>query len=93
MNVQFFSFVISIEFRALSPNGVLFMAANNQTSQFVSIELVDGKLIYQFNTGSGLVRMKTTGVYTVGGVWYKVRPTKLLVSTRLNEAYLVCYWK
>lgn len=64
--------MISIEFRALSPNGVLFMAADNQTSKFVALELVDGNLVYQFNTGSGLVRMRTSGTYTVGGIWYKV---------------------
>ena len=67
-----FSFVISMEFRALSPNGILFMATNNDTSQFVSLELVDGKIVYQFNTGSALVRMRTNGIYTVGGIWYKV---------------------
>ncbi|XP_028399262.1 laminin subunit gamma-1-like [Dendronephthya gigantea] len=72
INEMAISFVISIEFRALSPNGVLFMAADNQTSQFVTLELVDGYLVYQFNTGSGLVRMRTTGTYSVGGIWYQV---------------------
>ena len=61
-----------MEFRALSPNGVLFMAANNDTSQFVSLELVDGNIVYQFNTGNGLIQTRTRGTYSVGGVWYRV---------------------
>ena len=80
---HYFSFVISIEFRALSPNGVIFLAANNDTSQFVSLELVDGNLVYQFNTGSGLIRMRTTGTYSVGGIWYKVE--LLLVPVHMGK--------
>lgn len=68
------SFVISVEFRALSPNGILLLTMDNYTnpSQFVSLELVDGNLVYQFNTGKGLVKMRSQGNYAVGGVWYKV---------------------
>jgi hypothetical protein len=64
------------------------MAANNQTSQFVSLELVDGNLVYQFNTGSGLVRMRTTGTYSVGGIWYKVHVLSLHY-TRVKISHLV----
>ena len=69
-----FSFVITVEFRALSPNGILLLAMDNfsNPSQFVSLELVNGNLVYQFNTGRELVKMKTEGVYTIAGVWYKV---------------------
>lgn len=70
--------MISIEFRALAPNGVLFVVADNRTTQFVSLELVDGNLVYQFNTGSGLVRMRTTGTYSFGGIWYKVSMSRML---------------
>ena len=41
-------------------------------SQFVSLELVDGSLVYQFNTGGGVVKMKTLGNYAIGGLWYTV---------------------
>jgi hypothetical protein len=64
------------------------MAANNQSSQFVSLELVDGNLVYQFNTGSGLVRMRTTGTYSVGGIWYKVHVLSLHY-TRVKISHLV----
>ena len=66
--------MITVEFRALSPNGILLLAMDNfsNPSQFVSLELVNGNLVYQFNTGRELVKMKTEGVYTIAGVWYKV---------------------
>lgn len=60
------SFLLTIEFRAYSPYGVIFFATNNVTTQFISLELVDGQLVYKFNSGGGLVQMRTTQNYAQG---------------------------
>ena len=67
--------VIEINFRSLSPNGVLLYAADNMQSpsKFLAIELVNGRLVFKFNTGSGLVRVQSGfNTYAIGGQWYEV---------------------
>ena len=70
------SFLLTIDFRAFSPYGVVFFASNVTTGQFISLELVAGKLVYQFNAGGGLVQMTTTRDYAQGQ-WTKVIQLKL----------------
>ena len=67
-------FVISLGFRALSDDGVLLYATDNDThpSQFISLELVRGRLVFQFDSGMGLVSMTTVNTYSVKGTWHKV---------------------
>ena len=67
-------FVISLGFRALSDDGVLLYATDNDThpSQFISLELVRGRLVYQFDSGMGLVSMTTVNSYSMKGTWHKV---------------------
>jgi len=79
-------FLITIEFRAFSPYGVVFFATNTSTGQFISLELVAGKLVYQFNSGGGLVQTTTTRDYAQGQ-WTRVQLLRMsqfgamLVST------------
>lgn len=67
-------FVISLGFRALSDDGVLLYATDNDThpTQFISLELVRGRLVYQFDSGMGLVSMTTVNTYSMQGTWHKV---------------------
>ena len=80
------SFLITIEFRAFIPYGVVFFATNTSTGQVISLELVAGKLVYQFNSGGGLVQTATTQDY--GGHVSPVSPdpTSMIVPalTRLQ---------
>ncbi|XP_048583966.1 laminin subunit alpha-1 isoform X2 [Nematostella vectensis] len=60
------TFLIELQFTALSANGLLLYIADNEThpQQFVSVELVDGKVKFQFDLGPGLVKMSTELSYT-----------------------------
>ncbi|XP_031440246.1 laminin subunit alpha-1 isoform X2 [Clupea harengus] len=58
-------------FKTLSPNGLLLYLASNGTRDFLSIELVDGKVRLTFELGSGPLTMTTTKVYNTG-TWYKI---------------------
>lgn len=69
-------FVISVKFRSLVPNGVLLYAANNlQTpTHFISLELVNGRLVFKYNAGFKTVKVLSTFTnYSDGGYFYTVR--------------------
>ena len=70
------SFVVTLSFRASIGDGILFYIADNETTptQYVSLELVDGKLHYEFNNGINIVSIETgnTTTYYGQGEWYKV---------------------
>ncbi|KAK3731434.1 hypothetical protein QZH41_013619, partial [Actinostola sp. cb2023] len=65
--------VITVNFRSLSPNGVLLYAADDMQSptQFISVELLNGRIIFKFNTGRGLVRVQSYHNTYSNGTWYK----------------------
>ena len=85
------SYLLTIEFRSFSPYGVIFFATNASTNgrQFISLELVNGKLIYQFNSGGGLVQMTTTGDYATG-TWTKVVHSYSDFQTQDNYQIFLC---
>ncbi|XP_063063630.1 laminin subunit alpha-1 [Engraulis encrasicolus] len=58
-------------FKTLSPNGLLLYLASNATRDFLSIELVDGKVRLTFELGSGPLTMTTTKAYNTGS-WFKI---------------------
>ncbi|KAG5268865.1 hypothetical protein AALO_G00217340 [Alosa alosa] len=58
-------------FKTLSPNGLLLYLASNGTRDFLSIELVDGRVRLTFELGSGPLTMTTKKVYNTG-TWYKI---------------------
>ncbi|XP_068093303.1 laminin subunit alpha-1 [Hyperolius riggenbachi] len=62
---------IVIHFRTFSPNGLLLYLASNGTRDFLSLEIVDGKLRLSVELGSGPLTLTTDGRYNDGG-WYKV---------------------
>ncbi|CAJ0966335.1 unnamed protein product, partial [Ranitomeya imitator] len=62
---------IFIHFRTFSPNGLLLYLASNGTTDFLSLEIVDGKLRLSVELGSGPLVLTTDGRYN-DGAWYKV---------------------
>ena len=69
------SFVISVTFRALAPNGVLLYATNDlqNPTHFISLELVNGRLVFKYNAGYKTVRVTTTlRSYADDGLEYTV---------------------
>ncbi|KAF4087881.1 hypothetical protein AMELA_G00076420 [Ameiurus melas] len=58
-------------FKTLSPNGLLLYLASNGTRDFLSIELVEGKVHLTFELGSGPLTLTSTKAYNAG-VWFKI---------------------
>lgn len=69
-------FVISVTFRSLVPNGVLLYAADDvmNPSHYISLELVNGQLVFKQNAGIGEVRVASRfSNYSHGGIEYTAR--------------------
>ncbi|KAM4704989.1 laminin subunit alpha-1 [Rhinophrynus dorsalis] len=62
---------IVIHFRTFSPNGLLLYLASNVTRDFLSLEIVDGKVRLSVELGSGPLTLITDERYN-DGAWYKV---------------------
>ncbi|XP_039610736.1 laminin subunit alpha-1 [Polypterus senegalus] len=58
-------------FKTFSPNGLLLYLSSNGTRDFLSIELVDGKVKLTFDLGGGPLTLETDKRYNNGN-WYKV---------------------
>ncbi|XP_052398153.1 laminin subunit alpha-1 isoform X2 [Carassius gibelio] len=58
-------------FKTLSPNGLLLYLASNGTRDFLSIELVEGKVHLTFELGSGALTLTSNRTYNTGS-WYRV---------------------
>ncbi|RMC15554.1 hypothetical protein DUI87_07750 [Hirundo rustica rustica] len=62
---------IIIFFSTFSPNGLLLYLASNGTRDFLSLELVDGKVRVTVDLGSGPLALTTENHYN-NGTWYKI---------------------
>uniref|UniRef100_A0A8C3N6E6 Laminin subunit alpha-1 n=1 Tax=Geospiza parvula TaxID=87175 RepID=A0A8C3N6E6_GEOPR len=62
---------ILISFSTFSPNGLLLYLASNGTRDFLSLELVDGKVRVTVDLGSGPLALTTENRYN-NGTWYKI---------------------
>uniref|UniRef100_A0A8C5X3Z9 Laminin subunit alpha 1 n=1 Tax=Malurus cyaneus samueli TaxID=2593467 RepID=A0A8C5X3Z9_9PASS len=62
---------IIIFFSTFSPNGLLLYLASNGTKDFLSLELVDGKVRLTVDLGSGPLALTTENRYN-NGTWYKI---------------------
>ncbi|XP_016394816.1 laminin subunit alpha-1-like [Sinocyclocheilus rhinocerous] len=58
-------------FKTLSPNGLLLYLASNGTRDFLSIELVEGKVHLTFELGSGALTLTSSRTYNTG-TWYRI---------------------
>ncbi|XP_069368064.1 laminin subunit alpha-1 isoform X2 [Paralichthys olivaceus] len=62
---------IVFQFKTLSPGGLLLYLASNNTRDFLSIELVEGRVRLTFDLGSGVLILASNRKYN-RGVWYKI---------------------
>ncbi|CAB1439667.1 unnamed protein product [Pleuronectes platessa] len=62
---------IVFQFKTLSPGGLLLYLASNNTRDFLSIELVEGRVCLTFDLGSGVLILTSNRKYNTG-VWYKI---------------------
>ncbi|XP_016112641.1 laminin subunit alpha-1-like [Sinocyclocheilus grahami] len=58
-------------FKTLSPNGLLLYLASNGTRDFLSIELVEGKVHLTFELGSGALTLTSSRTFNTG-TWYRI---------------------
>ena len=85
--------MISVTFRALAPNGVLLYATNDlqNPTHFISLELVNGRLVFKYNAGYKTVRVTTTlRSYADDGLEYTVNTVihSFTTTTGKNEGGL-----
>ncbi|CAJ1081613.1 laminin subunit alpha-1 isoform X3 [Xyrichtys novacula] len=62
---------IVLLFKTLSPGGLLLYLSSNNTRDFLSIELVEGRVRLTFDLGSGALILTSNKKYNTG-VWYKI---------------------
>ncbi|XP_044032400.1 laminin subunit alpha-1 isoform X1 [Siniperca chuatsi] len=62
---------IVLLFKTLSPGGLLLYLASNNTRDFLSMELVEGRVRLTFDLGSGALILTSSKKYNTG-VWYKI---------------------
>ncbi|XP_038554340.1 laminin subunit alpha-1-like [Micropterus salmoides] len=62
---------IVLLFKTLSPGGLLLYLASNNTRDFLSMELVEGRVRLTYDLGSGALMLTSTKKYNTG-VWYKI---------------------
>ncbi|XP_054863033.1 laminin subunit alpha-1 isoform X2 [Amphiprion ocellaris] len=62
---------IVLLFKALSPGGLLLYLASNNTRDFLSMELVGGRVRLTFDLGSGALILTSSRKYNTG-VWFKI---------------------
>ncbi|XP_039983193.1 laminin subunit alpha-1 isoform X2 [Xiphias gladius] len=62
---------IVLLFKTLSPSGLLLYLASNNTRDFLSMELVEGRVRLTFDLGSGALILTSNRKYNTG-VWYKI---------------------
>ncbi|XP_059205207.1 laminin subunit alpha-1 [Centropristis striata] len=61
---------IVLQFKTLSPGGLLLYLASNNTRDFLSMELVEGRVRLTFDLGSGALILTSSRKYNTG-VWFK----------------------
>ncbi|XP_042350009.1 laminin subunit alpha-1-like [Plectropomus leopardus] len=62
---------IVLLFKTLSPGGLLLYLASNNTRDFLSMELVEGRVRLTFDLGSGSLILTSNRKYNTG-IWYKI---------------------
>ncbi|TDG95841.1 hypothetical protein EPR50_G00244710 [Perca flavescens] len=62
---------IVLLFKTLSPGGLLLYLASNNTRDFLSMELVEGRVRLTFDLGSGALTLTSNRKYNTGA-WYKI---------------------
>ncbi|XP_029641226.1 laminin subunit alpha [Octopus sinensis] len=77
-------FAISMEFKTSKPNGLLMLMYHNSETDFASLHLEDGHLVYQYELGSGRLVLRTNNTFN-DGKWHSVK-----VSRRKQQGLIKC---
>ncbi|CAI9728190.1 laminin subunit alpha-like [Octopus vulgaris] len=77
-------FAISMEFKTSKPNGLLMLMYHNSATDFASLHLEDGHLVYQYELGSGRLVLRTNNTFN-DGKWHSVK-----VSRRKQQGLIKC---
>lgn len=64
---------VQLKFKSQAKNGLIFLAGKNQ--YFMSIELVDGKVRFQFRMGDETVSMTSPETYN-DGLWHTIEAAR-----------------
>ena len=62
---------VSISFLTFSKNGLLFLVGDRNDGDFLSVELVDGHVVFQYDLGSGRATLRSSERYN-DGKWHMV---------------------
>nr|XP_034311477.1 uncharacterized protein LOC117684259 [Crassostrea gigas] len=62
---------IEIEFKTTSSGGIMLYATDRRKTDFISLIMKDGHLVFSFNSGSGALNLKTDQKYN-DGKWHTV---------------------
>ena len=64
---------MTLDFKSTSKDGIIFYAADNSTipTQYVSLELINGRLEFKFSLGDKSLKISTTNDYADGN-WHLV---------------------
>ena len=62
---------IQLKFKTFSENGLMLLMPGKSNMDFMSIELKDGKVLFQYDLGSGVGSFETTETYN-DGRWHTV---------------------
>lgn len=65
---------IHLSFKSFATEGLIFLAGEGKT--FISLELRNGKVLYQYNLGGGTKVFVTSKTYN-DGLWHKVRAERV----------------
>ena len=66
---------VGIAFRTFSRDGLLFLIGDRNDGDFLSIEMVDGRLVFQYDLGSGRATIESAERYN-DGQWHKVNANR-----------------
>ncbi|CAG9771124.1 unnamed protein product [Ceutorhynchus assimilis] len=64
---------VVLSFKTYAPEGLIFLAGKDKT--FMALELQKGKVLYQYNLGSGTKKFVSSGRFNDGN-WHKVSATR-----------------
>ncbi|XP_072011491.1 basement membrane-specific heparan sulfate proteoglycan core protein isoform X5 [Engystomops pustulosus] len=67
---------VEIEFKPLSPNGLIFFSGGKGAPDFVSLTMVEGHLEFRFELGSGLAILRSAEPITLGQ-WHKASAERI----------------
>ncbi|XP_065060169.1 laminin subunit alpha-1-like [Rhopilema esculentum] len=72
------SFVVTIDFKATSKDGIVFYTADNATAptQHICLELVNGRLQFRFGLGANSLMISTTNDYA-DGKWHLIHMLRI----------------